>query len=201
MKTNNGSAKILATAVLGASTLGAPKANAATIHQFPPLDLGALSVAGLDITNDDAGATYNSLTVDTSDLVEQLAALNGLSIGDTAAQMSVSIDGVEDVDLGWNANYNAAGDVEIGNVGGIPGVTYHIFDEGKTMRVNLVVPDSLLGDKYLAFGDANAGLVEAMSGLDSTYGSGNSYKVVPEPASLALMGLGGLAMYGRRRKE
>ena len=199
MKTNNGLVALLGAAAIAGAT---PDAKAAPIvDQTGPTPVGGNTILGINTFNDDAGASYNSLTADTSDLVDQLNDLNpGLTLADIIAQIGVDVGNSGTVDNGWFATYDANGDVTVNNVGGIEGITYDAFTTGQDLQLNLTIPNSLLNGETIGYGANNPSLVEASTtGIGQYQGSGQNYTITPEPGSLVLLGLGGLAMARRRR--
>ncbi|MBB6431534.1 PEP-CTERM sorting domain-containing protein [Algisphaera agarilytica] len=194
----------LSVAAVVVCTFVASSAHAVAVTQDGPFVWGPDRIIRMNITNDDVGATYNSLTIDTSHLFDQLAAANGMTLADVISQSWVgTITTTQGVDYtGWFGNFDASGDIQITNVGGTAGITYETFDYNHGIRLFFITPTALspLG---IGYGLANAGLVEAKDdaglGASSYYGSGNTYIVLPEPGTLAFLGLAGLGLLARRR--
>ena len=186
---------------LAMAMYGSP-AQGATVTQLGPNTSGPNTLLGINTLNDDVGASYNSLLIDTSGLVDQLNDLNpGLTLADVIAQLGVDVAGTGTVDNGWFGQYNASGDLEVVNVGGIEGITYDAFTTGNNLDVNLTIPNSLLNGETFGYGALNPSFVEAQEGIGSYQGSGQNYTITPEPGSLALLGLGGALLLNRRRKD
>ena len=217
---------IVASTVIGAGALlgTADKAEAtATIsmQQFDPHPYSDTWDVTAYIRND-TGNVLNEAKLDYSDLLGQIANLphniatysndgnssNNLSDFITGATtdhlLGAGIGPLDNQKLGWYADIDETGNVNVDKDDLIPGITYVYWDDGRTKEVNLDIAKTLLNGYSLEL-DQNR-LIPNMASAQRTSmniytDDGFAVNVVPEPTSAALLltGLGALATY--RKKE
>jgi hypothetical protein len=197
-------------ATLAAAT--ALPAHGASITQMQPNKIPGETLLGATITNDNAGAVYNSVELPylnalAQDLVSY--AHNSSTYGGSAQNLigdwGLNVSSTGDVSQGWDFDINNP--VSIQNDGIAPGTTYDIWDSGLDMDFIIAIPDSQLdangngflgdpGDLELTLSNdtmTNGVVGKSASGFTEWPADPQTYTVntvVPSPSSGALAALG-----------
>ena len=192
-----------------------------SMRQFNPHPYSDTWEATAYIRNDTRDV-LNEATLDYSDLLGQVANLphniatysndgdNSNNLSDFVAGattdhlLGAGIGPLDNQKLGWYADIDETGNVNLTFDDLIPGITYVFWDDGRTKEVNLGIANTLLNGYSLEL-DQNRIISDMASAQRTSMNiytdDGFAVNVVPEPTSAALMltGLGALAAY--RKKE
>ena len=202
-------------------------ANAATMAVNPVQVNGTESYLDFSFTNNDNGVVYNSASTDiVSSLANDIYALGKsgeASVNDMVNnEWGINIRGAPagEVDFGWSANTSGLATIDLTNNGFAPDSSYDTWQNTATnssqdtMALRITVPNYLLDTDgtagYNALTDATIGInpIDQPNMFTGTGGAtfstaGSEYKLnaVPEPSSLALLGLGVLTGLWKRKRE
>jgi len=174
-------------ALAGASMLpNTADAASVTVSQIDP------DTFQYSILNDD-GVNYDSLSIDTNPVFDQLSALTGKSIDDLTGESTVNVSSFGDVDGSWNAAYDSlTGVINITHAPGDAGLDYEAFAPG----LDQVILASISANGYdlnLENNPVNynSELVEASTGSSVNsakfYAAGPDVNVVPSPTALMMV--------------
>ena len=205
MKTNNGLVNMVGGVALGAASLSATNADAALIRTLIETPTDYIVRTQVDNTY---GATLDSGEKDEHLTIDSIAAHAGLTASQVQDQTSYSIIGspTGDIDSGWSVLAIAPTSSEYSHVDGFPGFDFDEWTPGTVLAEDWTIPKSLFLPGYsLGEGPVDNDLFVGSTGDaigDPTFtDSGVSYKVIPEPSSLVLLGIGGYLAAGPRRRR
>jgi len=220
-------------AALGLASLLPTKADAAILNTNDPTPsfphVGENVTINLNAVNDDTGAIYNSAELNVfKELAEGLYALpaNQTNYGSMLDLMNdwsfgISNNAPGNVHNGWNFQKQNDGSISIGNIGGVPDLSYDLWNStsgSNTQAYTLIIPGSQLDFTGVAgFDPTKAGIVRSSElssdmfvGFEggaaniSHSADGHFYQVqIPEPSAygaLFALAAAGAALYRRRQR-
>ena len=218
-------------AAAAAAVLVAVPAQGAMITQADPYHDDSLDkwVLPAEVTNDDNQAVYDSFTLSSlknaqdwqgnsydtlAHALYQLVPENQTAYSSAEEMMADWIVALKDepvgeISRGWSADFDAS-DIKLTHIDGIPGVSYEQWlatqqDAQQDMAAPPVfIPEEHFGDLSLRLTEESypgVGVGSQTGGFPDKVADGKRYVVVPEPSALALIGLGGLGVGLRRRRD